>query len=387
MSDSIKLLQIGKRFFPDLGGIETVTRAISDTLLAHGIQADVLCTGSPGATLSRDFGYRVIRCRPTLTFGNNKSLSLDYVRQVRSLDRDYDAALVHLPNPEAAAAVLSFWAKPVILLWHADIPQRAVRTLCAPLDRLLIRRAQAIIGPTPGHVEGSRFAAVIAAKSRIIHFPFDRAHIPPHDGRSAAAARVRDFLGARRMALSIGRLVPYKGYDVLVEAARHFADGLAAVVAGNGPLLDELRALAQARGVTDRILFLGRVGEDELADLLDLAHVGCLPSVTAAEMYGMVQVETMAAGKPMVSTRLARSGVPYINRDGETGLLVEPGDAEGLAAALNRIISDDGLYRHLADGAKAAFDREHDKGPTSRAYADLVREVLALPPGHSIRPR
>jgi glycosyltransferase involved in cell wall biosynthesis len=179
------------------------------------------------------------------------------------------------------------------------------------------------------------------------------------------------------MALSIGRLVPYKGFDMLIEAARSFDDKLVSVIVGGGPLLEELGAKIEAAGVQDRVLLTGPIDDAALADLLDFAHMGCMPSVTAAEMYGVAQVEMMAFGKPVVSTRLERSGVPYVNKHDVTGLVVEPGDPQALAAALLRLVDEPELYRRLADGAAASFAADHDIGPIGQAYANLIRRVVA----------
>jgi glycosyltransferase involved in cell wall biosynthesis len=375
--ESIKVLQLAKHYFPDTGGIETVTRSISEMLPAHGISADVLCTAVGDDYPPLDLPYRVIRCRPSIKFGRNKSLSLDYVRQVRALQADYDVALIHLPNPVAVAAALAFWTKPIIQLWHADIPQRAIRVLSTPFDRTLARRSAATIGPTPVHLEASHHAAALRSTGVVIGYPFDRTRLPPPTGRSEVAQRVRGFLRGRKLALSIGRLVPYKGFDVLIDAAHQFNSKVAAVIVGDGPLKDELQARIRAHGMEDRVMLTGSIGDDALSDLLDLAHMGCMPSVTAGEMYGVAQVEAMAFGKPVVSTRLPRSGVSFVNKHDVTGLVVEPRDREALAGALNRLAEDEPLHRRLARGAAASFAADHDIGRISQVYAELIRGVVA----------
>ena len=267
-----------------------------------------------------------------------------------------------------------------------DIPQPTIRRLAAPFDRALSKRAACVIGPTAVHLEGSHHASVLVPNGTIIPYPFERSRLPAATGTSAAAARVRAFLDGRKLVLSVGRLIPYKGFDVLIDAARQFDPKLAAVIVGEGPLMTALQAQIAAAGVADRVMLAGSVDDDALADLLDIAYVGCLPSVTAAEMYGMVQVEAMAFGKPMVSTRLARSGVPCVNRHDETGLLVEPRDSHALAAALNLLANDAILYRRLADGAARAFRIDHDVGPTGKAYAQLIRAVVAKAPDRDAGP-
>jgi len=360
-----------------MGGIEAVTRSISEMLPAHGIDADVLCTATRADYPPFDPPYRVIRCAPTARFGGNKDVSLDYMRKVRALRDEYDVALIHQPNPVAVFAARAFWTKPVIQLWHADIPQRSIRALSAPLDYSLLRRTAAVIGPTPIHLETSHRAAALLPRGVVIGFPFDRGRLPAPTGASAAAARVRSFAGTRPVAVAVGRLVPYKGFDVLIEAAKSFGDRLVAVIVGGGPLQAELEAKIAAAGVGDRVLLTGPVDDAGLADLLHLAHAGCMPSVTAAEMYGVAQVEAMAFGKPVVSTRLARSGVPWVNKHNVTGLVVTPGDPAALAEALLRLVDEPDLHRRLAAGAAADFAANHDVGPIGEAYATLIRRVVA----------
>lgn len=377
MVETIKLLQLAKHFFPDTGGIETVTQSISEMLPAHGIQADVLCTATRADYPPFDPPYRVIRSQPTIRFGRNKNVSLDYIRQVRALHDEYDVALVHMPNPVAVFAARAYWRKPIIQLWHADIPQKAIRRLTAPLDHSLLRRTAAVIGPTPVHLETSYRASGLLPRGVVIGYPFDRTRLPPPTGKSAVAEQVRAFARGRKVVISIGRLVPYKGFEVMIEAARLFGDKLVSVIVGGGPLHAELQAKIAAAGVQDNVLLTGPIGDDALADLLDLAYLGSMPSVTAAEMYGVAQVEAMAFGKPVVSTRLERSGVSYINKHDVTGLVVEPGNVEQLAAALIRLADDAALYRRLAAGASASFAADHDIGPIGEAYAKLIRRVVA----------
>ncbi len=376
MSNPIRLLQLAKHFAPDPGGIETVTLNVSEVLLRHDIRADVLCTEVRGPYEEGDRDYEVIRCKANLAVGN-KRLSWRYVEQARRLEQDYDCALVHLPNPLAVLGALR-WRKPVILLWHADIPQKPVRIATAMLDRMLVRRAAAIISPTPVHVGASHQAAAIAARgSVVIPYPFDRSLMPVPTGATPFAARLRAFRRGRALAISIGRLVPYKGFDVLVDAARNFGEELCAIVVGAGPLEADLSARIEAAGLSDRIMLAGALSADELADALAQARMGCMPSVTAAEMYGMAQVESMAAGLPMVSTSIPRSGVPFVNRNGETGLIVAPGDAGALAAAMRRLAEDELLWQRLRDGALRSVAEEHDVHRVGERYARLIRQVVA----------
>ena len=163
-----RILQIAKHFFPDIGGIETVTQNLSDGFAEAGIDADVLCMEFNGPHEPLDFPYKVIRTPNTFGFGN-KRVSRKYYQAISELQDDYDIAIVHMPHPLAVAGVLTGWKKPYILLWHADIPQTSIRWATAALDRRLIRNAAAVIGPTPIHLEESHRADAIEGKGISIH--------------------------------------------------------------------------------------------------------------------------------------------------------------------------------------------------------------------------
>ena len=148
------------------------------------------------------------------------------------------------------------------------------------------------------------------------------------------------------------------------------------VVAGEGPLLPELRQTAEALGLGERVRFLGAVSDADLVALYHACDVLALPSVTRAEAFGMVQIEAMACGKPVVSTNLP-SGVPWVNQHMQSGLVVEPGDVGALQSAIRALLSDHERREQLGRGAMRRVQAEF----TARRMADrtiaLYEEVLA----------
>ncbi len=377
MKSPLKLLQIGKHYHPDTGGIETVTRDLSEALPRHGVDADILCLGYKGKTYPPLLmtEYEVARAAPLAQFGN-KVLSLDYIRRLRALQPRYDAALLHVPNPLGVLGALTYWRKPLFLLWHADIPQPRLAALSSPFDEMLIKRAAAVIAPTPAHAHGSRHAAAILPKHHVAPYAFstDRLAAAWHDAPPVKA--LAQFAAGKRIVLSVGRLVPYKGFDILIEAAQMLVPDACVVIVGGGELENQLRGMIEARGLAKRVMLLGEVEDAALSACYERAHIVCMPSVTAAEMYGMVQVEAMAHGKPVVSTNIPKSGVPYVNRHGETGLVVEPGNATALASALNSILSSPAVHAQLSQGAAARFRDDHDFEKSGFRYASIIREAL-----------
>lgn len=369
-----RVLQIGKHFYPDRGGIETVTKNLSEALAAAGIGADVLCMALHSSGDRQETGYRVLRSVSNAVLAGNKTLSFDYVRQVRKLSPHYDVGILHVPNPLGALAVLKSWKKPLIVLWHADFHHRALEWLTQPIDTAIARRADAIVAPTQIHLGQSNRAAHLLDKGEVIPFPLARTP-SPQTPFSPLLDDIRRSARGRPVVLAAGRLVSYKGFDVLIRAMKLVRHDLYCIIAGGGPLQATLQQQIAVDGVSGRVALTGEVNDADMAMLIDLAHFGCLPSVTAQEMYGLTQIEMMAAGKPVVSTNLPGSGVPLVNRHGETGLLATPGDAAGLADHLDALASDTALYRRLAAGAARAYEQEHSLRTVGERYASLIRRL------------
>ncbi len=149
----------------------------------------------------------------------------------------------------------------------------------------------------------------------------------------------------------MGRHVYYKGLDILIRAMRGVEAEL--WIGGRGPLTESLRQTARDAGVSDRVRFLGFIPDAELVAYYDACDVFCLPSTERAEQFGLVQLEAMQCGKPVVATRLG-TGVEYVTQDDVTGLLVEPGNESALAQALNRLLADRDLRLRLGRGGPAA---------------------------------
>jgi glycosyltransferase involved in cell wall biosynthesis len=164
----------------------------------------------------------------------------------------------------------------------------------------------------------------------------------------------------------VASLRPYKGHAVLLEAAALLrARGLAlrVLLVGDGPLRGDLEARVARLGIGDTVTFRGALAHEEIPEILASATAAVLPSVTQADgqMEGIpvALMEAMAAGVPVVSTRL--SGIPELVRDGEGGLLVPERDPEALAAAMARLAADPALAARLAAGARRVVERDFDR--------------------------
>ncbi|MGH7880616.1 MAG: glycosyltransferase, partial [Candidatus Binataceae bacterium] len=176
--------------------------------------------------------------------------------------------------------------------------------------------------------------------------------------------------------LGVGRLVYYKGFEHLIRAMARVAGHL--LIVGEGPRHLQLERAARVAGVGARVSFLGDLSRDELIATYHAADVFVLPAVARSEAFGIVQLEAMACGRPVVNTRVA-SGVPFVSIDSETGITVEPGAPEALSAALNLLLDDPELRaRYGAAGAQRVRDHFDLATMLDRTLA-LYRQILGAP--------
>jgi colanic acid/amylovoran biosynthesis glycosyltransferase len=182
----------------------------------------------------------------------------------------------------------------------------------------------------------------------------------------------------RARILAVGRLLPLKGHALLLEAAARLrAEGspVEITIVGNGPQRERLERLTRELGIERDVTFAGAVGRDMLPSHYSAADIFCLPSF--AEGVPVVLMEAMAAGLPVVATRVA--GIPELVRDGESGLLVSPGRADLLAAALRRLVEYAPLRRRMGDVGSRRVADEFEVRRCARRLLALMREAQGAP--------
>jgi len=363
MEESIGVLHLGKYYPPEPGGMEVVVKSFAGAT-AGRLDNYCLVASKVGPTRVERSGVETVHYlkeRGTLLLTPILP-SLPRVLHRLRKERRFQAILLHYPNPMAVAALalsLLFRRKTEkIVLWHhADVLleerwKRALYSLFRPVEEFLVRRTDAFIAATPHHVACSETFRRFADRTAIIPYAIPDPWFEVSDADRSSAEEIRKIMGGAFL-LFVGRLVPYKGLETLLRAADRIPCGIAII--GTGPLDAALRKEIAARGLEGKVRLLGRVGD------LRPYYLGCdflvLPSVTALEGFGIVQIEAMALGKPVVSSDLP-SGVTYVNVHGETGLTFHVGDDGGLAKACNRLLSDAALRERLGrDACRRTFEK------------------------------
>ena len=259
---------------------------------------------------------------------------------------EHDLLALHAPFPLADLVfALGFGRnRPLIVHWHADIVSHAaLRRFVEPLMRRTLRRAEAIIVSDAILLKNTPLLREFAEKCHVVPFGVD---VAIYD---KPALRHDRFSERGRLVLACGRLVPYKGFDVLVRAA--VDQNFEVWIVGEGRERARLEQLITSLGVKDRVRLLGSVAESERVKLMCIADVFVMPSVTNAETFGLVQLEAMAAGRPIVNTSLD-TAVPHVARDGIEAVTVPPGDHAKLAEAIGALIGDPDRRRRMGLAAR-----------------------------------
>lgn len=338
----MRILHLGKYYAPQRGGIERHTQALAEACVQAGDAVAVLVHRAPGkwrGSREEIAGVEVRRAgciaAPVYT-PLSPAFPFELARALREFAPD--VLHLHLPNPSCFAALASPAARrrPWIVHWHADVPAdapdwrlRLGYRFYRPFEQAVLARATTIIATSQPYFEASRALQPWRSKVRIVPLGID--------AKSAGVARPESWPVTNGMRLlAVGRLGRYKGFDVLIEALASMADASLMLV-GDGECAHELRALALARGVERRIAFAGDIDDAMLEAAYAGADAFVLPSLDRGEAFGLVLLEAMRAGLPVVASAIPGSGVGFVVADGDSGLLVEPGDPGALAATLARL--------------------------------------------------
>ena len=323
-------------------------------LSGMGIRCDMLCAASE----KKDVGekelneYAKLIC--TRSFAKIKAtmMSPGMIFKMRRFRKEYDIVHVHHPDPMACLALwLSGYKGKVALHWHSDIiKQKTLLKLYRPLQSWLIDRADVIIGTSPVYLKASPWLKDVQDKT--VCLPIG---VVPLDVDFEGAAALREKYKGKKIIFSLGRLVPYKGYKYLIDSARHLDDDYIILIGGGGPLKTPLREQIANSGLQDKVKLLGFLSDAEVSAYFGACDLFCMSSVYATEAFGIVQIEAMSAGKPVVATKIPGSGVSWVNAHKESGINVEPKDSEALAKAFKRILDSEDTYNTYSEQASQRY--------------------------------
>lgn len=389
----MKILHLYKDYFPVLGGIENHIKWLAEGMAARGHDVSVLVTNTGRGDVAETVnGVQVQKVSRHFNI-SSAPIGLGMAGQLRRMGRDAQIVHLHAPYPPGELAQLLVGAgKRTVITWHSDIVKQAgLLRFYAPFLRAALKQADKILVASPPYVQSSAFLHPVhqqtPQKIAVVPFGIDltrfAAEPPPQtsptvgegaDDGSVNATAIRARYGPEPLVLFVGRMRYYKGLHVLVEAMAQVENARCLIV-GVGPLEAEIRAQVAGLGLAERISFAGEVDDADLPAYYRAADIFCLPSVHRSEALGIVLLEAMASGLPLISTELG-TGTSWVNQHEATGLVVPAGDAGALAGAIDRLAGDDEARVRLGQAALhraiSEFGLEQMLERTEAVYGSLL---------------
>lgn len=369
------VLQVGKYYPPHMGGIETHLEALS-LALQPLLDLRVVVCGDSSKTLSeaRD-GVAIDRAGRWFEVAST-ALCPGIVSMIRRSESEI--VHLHLPNPMGCIAYLaSGHPGKLVITYHSDvIRQKLLGRVFQPILDRVLERSSAIIVTTEEYLESSATLTRYRHKCHVVPYGIDVNQVWECD--AAEVERIEEIYGSQ-IVLAVGRLVYYKGFEYLIQAMQFIVGRL--LIIGDGPLRKSLEDLVRTLDLQERVTFLGELQNERTLPYYRAAKVFALPSIARSEAFGIVQIEAMAAGTPVVNTRLD-SGVPAISIDGITGLTVPPRDPAALAEAINELLTNHFARERLGAAAKRRAEREFSVSTmverALRVYASVLCQESVL---------
>lgn len=373
----LKIVHLAKYYYPAIGGIESATRMYAESAANSGCKVSVICFGIEYKKKSGRIP--IYRSRERFIF-KGQPINFRYLFDAIRIGRCSDIVHLHFPNFLAAlAGILIGKHSKVIVHWHSDIRNKGfLGRLTSPLTRTMLTRAKAIVTTSPPY--GATSVYLRGFEDKIVIVPLGADIIPSIDySVDGRIEELKEFLRSRRFILSVGRLVPFKGFETLVEAARHLDEDICVVIAGDGPDRLKLDALIRRYKLDSRVLITGELPPRAPGGALDWlfrqADVFCLPSIDRAESFGLVLIEAMSYGLPIVCSKIPGSGVNWVNIDGFTGFSFPPGSAVNLAEKCMTILRSKNIRDSFSDSAIFRFNSEFKSEVSAARMLDLYYKV------------
>lgn len=367
----MRILQVNKLYYPWIGGVETVAQDIAECFSGKdGVSVtNLVCQPRGKRRLDTVNGVPTYRAG-SMGMALGMPLSLDFFRLFWKLAKDADVIFLHHPFPPACIAYWLFGRKKNVVVWyHSDIVrQKLAKIPFMPFIRFVLARADHIFVSNKALVKNSAVLRDFSEKCRVIYFGLDVRRFQETNDVRREMVTIQAMYG-KPLVLSVGRLVYYKGFSYLIEAMRNVPANL--LIVGKGPLKDALQTEIERIGLGEKVHIIDSV--PDLAPYYRACDIFALPSCESSEAFGIVQIEALACGKPVVNTDLP-TGVPEVSVDGMTGRTVKVRDSAALAGALCEILSDKEEYRRFSENALAEVAKRFTK---EKFCAELAKYILS----------
>lgn len=368
----MRVLHFYKTSFPDtMGGVEQVINQLAKGASRLGIDVDVLSlTPDRLARTVEIDGYMAHRARLDLQVAST-GFSVSAILRFAQLARKADIVHYHFPWPFMDVVHFATQIrKPAVVTYHSDvIRQKRLLMLYRPLRQRFLASVDRIVATSPNYLASSDVLDKFSEKVSVIPIGLDKSAYP--GPTSDRVEYWRERLGDKFF-LFVGVIRYYKGLHILVEAAR--GTDYPIIIVGAGPIENELKEQAAQLGVHN-IQFLGHLPEEDKVSLLMLCYGVVFPSHLRAEAFGISLLEGAMYGKPMISSEIG-TGTTFVNINGETGLVVPPGDPIALRQAMKELWDNPDRAAAMGVQAEMRYREYFTADRMVHAYVDLYSDLL-----------
>lgn len=336
-----RVLHISKYYYPFIGGIEQVARDAVRALQGV-VEQKVLCFDhDKNENINIVDDVEVIRCKCQCKLFS-QSISLEMASKFKNLLDTFkpDYIIFHYPNPFFARILLQYIPKEtkLILYWHLDIFRQKILGKFFHFQNIaLLKRADKIVATSPNYIEGSKYLSRFKSKCVVIPNCIDEKRLEKTPKAIELAEKIKKENEGKTICLSVGRLVPYKGYEYLIKSAQKLDDNYVFFIIGDGELKTKLERQSKKYPY---IKFLGKQTDDELKAYYIAADIFCFTSITKNEAFGIALAEAMYFGLPAITYTIPGSGVNYVSLNGETGVEVANKDVEAYKNAIKELATN-----------------------------------------------
>ncbi len=385
-NNNIRIIHLSKYYPPDRGGMETHIQTLARTQASMGAEVHVICVNGFDkqghlATKTRtvyetDGNVKVIRLGRLLSVARFDICSGLCKEIGKFINQPNTIFHLHTPNPTMLMALTMLRRTiPLVITHHSDvIKQKILKYGLRPFEHLVYHQSSKILTTSSQYIQGSKFLQLYRQRLSALPLGLDiEPYTQPHE-KSLAYSRDLKQKHGDTIWLAVGRLVYYKAYHIAIEALKRVQGKL--VIIGVGPLESELKALARKLEVENRIVWLGHVNEHKLVGAYHAAKALWFPSNVRSEGFGLVQVEAMASGCPVINADICCSGVPWVSRHEKEGLTVPINDSVALAEAANRLLLEPGLRKRLVKASQTRAEYFNHISMAERSL-DIYDKVLS----------
>ena len=352
-----KILQIGKYNWTEVhGGIENVCAAIHDDN-----RLDIT-----SFVYSKKRGFSSVESQITefhCSHVGSQPVSFRMMLAILCGSRKFDVLILHAPNPlyYPVAILCSIWLD-IIVFWHSDVIGKKSYFMIKMFEYLLLTVAKRVVVTSHEYAVHSNPLSNID-NDKVIICPLGAVGFPEYH-KSAAHTD-------KRRILLLGRLVPYKGHRWFLNVMQKLPDDYELHIVGTGPLDHLLKSEVLRLRLNERVTFHGSTTELELSKLFQLVDLLVLPSINRAEAFGVVLLEAISAGLPIVVNNVEGSGMVEVARSGDFGLVAEYCDPNSWMECIDYIF--DGVnYARMSKSAKQCFEANYSVGSFQNRFMKII---------------